>query len=263
MWYAKTSTGGVFISYRRQDSQGFAGRLADDLTDQLGDEQIFRDDEIPEGEDFTEILGSALDTCRALIVVIGRDWLDTRDAAGERRLNQPDDWVRLEIEAALARDVWVLPVLVSGAAMPRPDELPPSLVALTNVQAFNLSDRRWDYDIERLMALLTNRIPALTAASSKKSAKSVNGERSSEIESTPLGTVIARVQEYLATAAGDNASKPRWGLTLFLSVIRRAVVLGIAALVAYFVLENYAPPAVRNFVYGFLGFVADLVRSVF
>ena len=141
----------IFISYRRDDSRGYAGRLQGDLSRRYTDEHVFRDVEIPPGADFGEYITSLVDKCNVVLAIIGPGWLDARDREGERRLDDPDDWVRLEIERALARDgVEVIPVLVDGARLPPREELPESLLALRRRNAFELSDRRWDYDVEEL-----------------------------------------------------------------------------------------------------------------
>ena len=141
----------IFISYRRDDSRGYAGRLQGDLSRRYTDEHVFRDIEIPPGADFGEYITGLVDRCNVVLAIIGPGWLDARDREGERRLDDPQDWVRLEIERALARDgVEVIPVLVDGARLPPREELPPSLLALRRRNAFELSDRRWDYDVDLL-----------------------------------------------------------------------------------------------------------------
>ena len=141
----------IFISYRRDDSRGYAGRLQGDLSRRYSEEHVFRDVEIPPGADFGEYLTGLVDRCNVVLAIIGPRWLDARDRDGERRIDDPDDWVRLEIERALARDgVEVIPVLVDGARLPPREELPESLLALRRRNAFELSDRRWDYDLEEL-----------------------------------------------------------------------------------------------------------------
>jgi hypothetical protein len=138
----------IFISYRRDDSRGYAGRLQGDLSRRYSEEHVFRDVEIPPGADFGEYITSLVDKCNVVLAIIGPGWLDARDREGERRIDKPDDWVRLEIERALARDgVEVIPVLVDGARLPPREELPESLLALRRRNAFELSDRRWDYDV--------------------------------------------------------------------------------------------------------------------
>jgi TIR domain len=141
----------IFISYRRDDSRGYAGRLQGDLSRRYSEEHVFRDVEIPPGADFGEYITGLVDTCNVVLAIIGPRWLDARDREGERRIDDPQDWVRLEIERALARDgVEVIPVLVDGARLPPREELPPSLLGLRRRNAFELSDSRWDYDIEQL-----------------------------------------------------------------------------------------------------------------
>jgi hypothetical protein len=141
----------IFISYRRDDSRGYAGRLQGDLSRRYSDEHVFRDVEIPPGADFGEYITGLVDKCNVVLAIIGPGWLDARDREGERRIDKPDDWVRLEIERALARDgVEVIPVLVDGARLPPREELPESLLALRRRNAFELSDRRWDYDVAQL-----------------------------------------------------------------------------------------------------------------
>ncbi len=124
--------GGAFVSYRREDAAGFAGRLCDSLERLLPSEPIFRDvDGLSPGQDFVEAIDARLRQCRVCLAVIGRDWLHARDDEGRRRLDQPGDFVRLELTAALARpEVLVIPVLVEGAVMPPADALPSEIRAL-------------------------------------------------------------------------------------------------------------------------------------
>jgi hypothetical protein len=141
----------IFISYRRDDSRGYAGRLQGDLSRRYTEEHVFRDVEIPPGADFGEYITGLVDKCNVVLAIIGPRWLDARDREGERRIDDPQDWVRLEIERALARDgVEVIPVLVDGARLPPREELPESLLGLRRRNAFELSDSRWDYDLDQL-----------------------------------------------------------------------------------------------------------------
>jgi hypothetical protein len=115
----------VFISYRRQEASGLAGRLYDRLAALLGDDQVFMDvDTIARGVDFAEAITQAVSSCEVLLAIIGPRWLSSTDEEGQRRLDGPDDIVRMEFAAALERDILVIPVLVEGAAMPRRQELP-------------------------------------------------------------------------------------------------------------------------------------------
>jgi uncharacterized protein YecT (DUF1311 family) len=148
--------GGVFISYRREDSGGFAGRIYDRLRGSLGRENVFFDvDSIAPGIDFVDALSMRVGRCDALIAVIGKHWASTTDAENRRRLDDPNDFVRVEIEAAIKRGVRVIPVLVDGASLPKTDDLPRSLKTLIRRQAIEISHARFDSDVERLNRALS------------------------------------------------------------------------------------------------------------
>jgi streptogramin lyase len=144
---------GVFISYRREDCPGHAGWLYDCLAEDLGRDRVFMDvNSIEAGVDFSERLGEAVGACSLLIALIGSGWLDARDEAGRRRLDDPEDFVHQELAAGLARSgLRVIPVLVEGATMPRAEDLPDDLKALARRHARELSHARWDYDAGRLI----------------------------------------------------------------------------------------------------------------
>ncbi len=145
---------GIFISYRREDAAGYAGRLYDRLAAHFGDERVFMDVEgIEPGADFVDAIERAVGSCEALIVIIGSEWLGT-DNAGRRRLDDPADFVRLETATALARGIRVVPVLVDGAVMPRADQLPKELAPLTRRQAVELSHKQWDASTGELIRTL-------------------------------------------------------------------------------------------------------------
>ena len=146
---------GVFISYRRQDVQSAAGRLADSLERRFGKAQIFRDIEtIQPGVDFVEAIETALSSCSALLVVIGPRWANCVDEADRPRLKNANDWIRIEIATALRRGIRVIPVLVEGAPPPDEADLPDDLKPLARRQALTVADERWDYDMGQLAAAL-------------------------------------------------------------------------------------------------------------
>lgn len=146
---------GIFISYRREEAGGDAGRLADDLQERFGPGKIFRDiDNIEPGLDFVEAINQAVGSCAVLLAVIGPHWLTVTDERGRRRLDDPNDFVVLEIEAALSRNVRVIPVLVRDAKMPSAEQLPRSLAKLAQRQAHTLADRSWKTDIAALVTTL-------------------------------------------------------------------------------------------------------------
>lgn len=146
---------GIFISYRRDDSGGFAGRLYDRLRGHFGAEEVFRDlDAIKPGFDYAEVIDDAVGECDALIAIIGKQWATIKDQDGHRRIDDPKDFLRLEVETALRREVPVYPVLLEGAIMPPIEDLPDSLKNLARHQAIEVSDARWDHDVERLIGYL-------------------------------------------------------------------------------------------------------------
>jgi len=150
---------GIFISYRREDSAGYAGRLHDHLSRHFGRECVFMDiDAITPGQDFTEVLDRNLSICAALLVVIGKSWLTCRNDQDRRRLDDARDFVRMEIIAALNRRIPVIPTLVGGAAMPRQEDLPEALALLARRQAIELSDTRFQQDCLRLIKALDHLI---------------------------------------------------------------------------------------------------------
>jgi hypothetical protein len=145
----------IFISYRRQDTSGYAGWLHDRLAERFGKAQVFRDvASIELGLDFSEAIEQAFESCQALLVLIGPGWTGATDNQGRRRLDNPDDFVRLEVEAALDRGIRVLPILVDNTLMPRSQDLPESLARLSRHNALRLSHESFDDDVRRLIEAL-------------------------------------------------------------------------------------------------------------
>jgi tetratricopeptide (TPR) repeat protein len=142
----------IFINYRRADATAMAGRLHDRLAQTFGRKILFMDvDHIPAGADFVEYLHSQVAACRVFLAVIGPNWLDAKDDDGRRRLDNPDDFVAIEIAAALSRDIRVIPVLVDGARMPKARDLPESLKPLVRRQAIDLRHNHFGRDGEALV----------------------------------------------------------------------------------------------------------------
>lgn len=145
----------IFISYRREDSSGFAGRLYDRLANHFGRERIFMDvDTIQPGLDFVSAIESAVSKSEVQIVIIGSDWLNATDAAGNRRLDNPEDFIRIEIAAALKQNARVIPVLVERTTMPLFSDLPDDLKPLTRRHAIEISHTRFSSDVQRLIQTL-------------------------------------------------------------------------------------------------------------
>ena len=152
---SKSNTSRIFLSYRHEETDWQAGWLAQTLVDHFGSGLIFKDiDSIEPGDDFVEVINNAVGSCDALLALIGKEWLTITNETGQRRLDNPQDFVRLEIEAALTRKVRVIPILVQGARMPRADQLPSSLAGLERRQALELSPSRFKSDADRLIKVL-------------------------------------------------------------------------------------------------------------
>src|SRR5688572_7399706 len=138
----------IFISYRRSDSAGHAGRLYDYLKEYFGEDRIFFDvDTIKPGVDFEQKIKTELDNSDVVLVLIGDHWLGIKDMNGTRRLDDPHDYVRLEVEVALTKGIAVIPVLLQGVPMPSEKDLPEKLHDFSRRNAIKLSDENWNSDL--------------------------------------------------------------------------------------------------------------------
>lgn len=140
----------VFISYRRDDCLPHANLLATTLRHRLDADVCLDIDSIPAGADYPQYIASEVALSDALIVMIGDEWIDAADADGRRRLDNPKDWVRLEIKSALERNITVIPALVEGAPMPDSAQLPDELAELADRNAVRLRDDTWSVDFTAL-----------------------------------------------------------------------------------------------------------------
>jgi len=147
----------VFISYRRSDSSSMTGRIYDELRTQFGAEAIFLDiNSIPLGTNFKRYLERVIRKAMVVLVIIGPEWLTVVDESGKRRLDNPDDFVRVEIEAAINLDVPLIPVLIEGASMPKAADLPLSLAELVYCNGLAVrSEPDFHYDMSRLIGSLS------------------------------------------------------------------------------------------------------------
>ena len=139
----------IFISYRRKDSAPYARGIHERLSKRFGTERVFMDLTIPPGMNFEEVIRRAIRDAGAFVLVIGPNWL-VDPATGKRRFDNPEDWVALEVITAMEEEDLVIPVLVGGADMPHREDLPDAVKPLARMQALEISDGRWDYDVGRL-----------------------------------------------------------------------------------------------------------------
>jgi hypothetical protein len=181
-------SGKIFISYRREDSSGVTGRIYDRLEAHFGSDRIFMDvDAIEPGMDFVKAIESAISATDVFLAVIGPDWLTATDAAGNRRLENPEDFVRSEVATALARDLHIIPVLVSGALMPRSTDVPDDLQSLAHRNAIELSHTRFNMDVERLINAVEQ---AFEQSGSEPTAAEKTATEIKSILSTTIGWAI-------------------------------------------------------------------------
>lgn len=189
-------------------------------------------------------------------MVIGPQWLDHRSEKGAPRLHEPGDWVRIEIEAALARNTWIVPVLVGGARMPPASALPDSIHRLSRIQAFELTDRRWDRDVNQLAAMLASRIPGFDHPIKTEGTDRKNDPgQAADSPAQAIRDVGMRVLEQIGRARRESPrfpqpSKRRRSYAGFYLGRLIKQVIGITVLlgVAYFLVQNYGDTATRRMV---------------
>ncbi len=144
--------GSIFISYRRDDSAPWAGRLYERLSRDYSKSQLFMDvDKIGPGADFVKVLGDQVASCDVFLCIVGKHWSDARNDRGERRLDDPGDFVRIEVESALKRNISTLPLLVDGARMPKAEDLPENMKSLARLNAIEISHARFESDVASLV----------------------------------------------------------------------------------------------------------------
>jgi hypothetical protein len=165
---ADSPTSGVFLSYRREETKHVAGRLADRIAERFTSSQIFVDvDSIPPGVDFTRATQEAIDRSGVLLALIGPRWTTIEDAEGRRRLDDPEDFVVLELRAALELGIPVIPVLVDGAQMPKAAELPPGMEHFSLRNAVRLDAETFRRDVDWLLTQLAKILPAPSGEASE------------------------------------------------------------------------------------------------
>ncbi len=255
----------IFISYRRSDSDHAAHRLYDKLAATFGEENVFMDvTAIDYGVNFIKAIEDAVSQSDILVAVIGKEWSDVRNEKGERRLDDPDDFVRLEIASALKRDIRVIPFVLEGATIPSPDQLPDDLAPLTQRNAFKTSAASFATDIDRLVENIQPVLQggsreidrlreALLQAKTSDDLKSVHSQIDFYAKSNPKNFEAAKLANQAQVAVAttephayqyDGPSKPGESpprLSSFTSKIKFATIafiLGVAILVVWLVIKS-------------------------
>ena len=235
----------VFINYRREDAAPYAGRLYDRLTAHFGEDQVFIDiDQIEPGEDFVEAINRKVATCDIAIVAIGPHWLHASDPSGKRRLDDKEDFVRIEIVAALQREIRIIPVLVGGAQMPGKHDLPEALAPLSRRNAIELSETRFHADVNRLIEAIERAF----AATEKKAEPSATPAAPSPKPATVRPPKPK--SKYLPEPSGGRKQLRKLGATSsgnwlspgFKVAVSVALIALVAAAVAWFFMRQSIKP---------------------
>jgi hypothetical protein len=222
----------IFLSYRREDTAGEAGRLSDRLASELGADSVFMDvDGIPLGTDFVKRLTAEVASCDVLLAVIGPQWLDITDERGNRRLDDSNDFVRVEVAAALQRDIPVIPILLDGTRIPRVDRLPADLKDLAVREGLEVRHSSFHNDVNRLVLQLRK----MSSTSNHDSAPT--NSSSQNPQARYQGFIGGAVAADPPVTSAPTTKEPRGGwLASALSSARRApavmYALGLCAVLA-------------------------------
>ncbi len=197
--------GAIFISYRRSDSQGESGRLFDDLVRQFGKSAIFMDVVgIDAGRDFRRAIDDSVQSCSVLLAMVGPLWLQAADEQGSHRLDDETDYVRLEIAAALRRDIPVVPVLLRGAKMPRSEQLPEEIADLAYRNAVELTHARWKSDMQVLIKALRPMVSGGAAVTSSHAPVAAIDLDAVQRIARELATYIGPIAEIVVTRRASS-----------------------------------------------------------
>jgi TIR domain-containing protein len=202
-------TGKIFINYRRGDDPQAAGRLFDRLQDVFEPQQLFLDvDNIAPGLDFVHVLDERVAECNIVLAVIGKGWIDARDAAGARRLDDPDDFVRIEITSALTQGKRVIPVLIGDTPMPHPDQLPEALRPLARRNAVRLTHERFRADTQGLIKALEHALAEIEE-SEQEQAKVEAERRADEQRRVQEAEAARRAEEEALKRKAEQEAQER------------------------------------------------------
>ena len=218
--------GGIFVSYRRDSYRHAAGRFHDKLALHFARDQIFMDvDAIEPGLDFVKVLHERVGTCDVLVAVISPAWLDARDEAGHRRLDDPDDFVRIEIEAALARDVRVVPVLVGGATVPRESDLPETLKPLARRHAVVLNHTTFGRVMDALIKVLEKDVRPKENGLSGGGKQAAGAETAGKVDSISRNPIPTEATGHQRQTEGEAPNKKAFAVVVGLLAILFACVM--------------------------------------
>jgi hypothetical protein len=223
----------IFISYRRGDAEGQAGRLFSDLVVHFGKDSVFMDvEDIEPGRDFRKVIDQHVSSCGVLLSLVGKGWLNATDNDGHKRLDDPNDFVRLETASALRRDIPVVPVLVQGASMPKEGSLPDDLKEFAFRNAVELTHARWESDVQILLKALSRHVDAGETREATTSETVTTAETKANGRSAP--NVIKETEDRI----NMSAALPPQGKMTWISILIAAIVAIALAAGGYAVYYN-------------------------
>lgn len=202
------SSRGIFLSYRRADAPAYARLLQHALRDRIPDAHVFMDmDAIEAGVDFVRVIREAINSCAVLVAVIGRQWATLTDEQGRRRIDDPDDYVRFEVRAALERGVRVIPVLVDGARPLQREHLPSELYELAALNALEVSHSHYDFDVDRLLNSIRRVIGEASMIRAKRVLTDAEGIAQAVADKYSKAGAPSRIARALSAIDPDRAER--------------------------------------------------------
>ena len=256
----------VFISYRRDDSGYAAGRLFDRLSQHFGSDRIFMDiDTIELGDDFVHVIETAVTSSDVVISIIGSQWLSATNAEGRRRLDDPNDFVRLEIASALDKGVDIIPILLEGVEMPLPEQLPETLKPLTRRNGISVSNMRFNADVDRLIRGIEAIFDARDSREAAEAALSENEQQSNALADEKVVPIehqkktVARYDQ-VETGANPEISKAPYQLIIMviaLGWLLSGIVFGVVHI--FDLVPSMNPPLLSAAIAGVIGAAAIMI----
>ena len=227
----------IYISYRKEDTQGAAAHLYKNLTEAFGRTAVFMDVAGNQpGRDMRDVVDDHLVSCAAVLVIIGKGWVDARDESGQRRLDNPLDPVRIETAAALEQDLPLIPVLVQGATMVYPTQLPPDLADLAFRNPVTLLQSQWGSDVEMLVALLKSLVQGHRPADSAPAAAGPAAVEAANAEPAAGATASTSSTPRVRVARPQPVGKLPW-----LPILGALAGMGVLAIGVYAFMLTRAP----------------------
>ena len=224
--------GTIFINYRKDDSSWNALALYNELLKYFPKESIFKDfNTIRPGDDFVESIQKALSNCNVLLVVMSRNWLEVKDKHGNRRINDPDDLVRIEIATAIERNIQVIPVLFDNIPMPTSADLPENLRSLPRRQFVEIETTRFEPDVKKLADAIKELMPDQPIHGKRDSAGNISGHQPSQHTSNQNINRPENVQRMQGSTVAPGGKPDNYLVFAIISTVLCCLPLGIVSII--------------------------------